>query len=449
MLDQDVVNDRKMLYIASPLRGDVDRNVENAMRYCARAIEEGYIPVAPHAMYRGIFDDEIPEQRAVALQVGLQLLDQCEKMWVCGDRVSEGMRGEIARAEQKGIQVELKPEAFFREREQKSAEQTRPHTFNALRTRVETAVAERCRDGTGVLELLKIKANYPAHSVSNAMAIRQQNPNAKMIATRHQWKELGYRITGFQRSIKVWKPIQQVCFKRDGKLIDANAATPAENSAMSKGTLPTTVHTVYKLDLMYDISQTDCPQKDYAKVMENPYAALSHENLYGCLCDVAEKCGISVNESDDAKLAHVGACLSGDEISVSSRVHIDKRVSSLAVALAKGIVEESSTQPEDVRVMESQCLAFLLQSRIGVPPTVQDITLPSAIATEATKIAGKPALDGNFGRVQRMLEFADSRLSESVAEHGLGLAPEQTAKKEHGLSRQQQDINKNFTMDLD
>lgn len=99
--------------------------------------------------------------------------------------------------------------------------------------------------------------------------------------------------------------------------------------------------------------------------------------------------------------------------------------------------------------MESQCLAFLLQSRIGVPPTVQDITLPSAIATEATKIAGKPALDGNFGRVQRMLEFADSRLSESVAEHGLGLAPEQTAKKEHGLSRQQQDINKNFTMDLD
>lgn len=327
MLDQDVVNDRKMLYIASPLRGDVDRNVENAMRYCAHAIEEGYIPVAPHAMYRGIFDDEIPEQRAVALQVGLQLLDQCEKMWVCGDRVSEGMRGEIARAEQKGIQVELKPEAFFREREQKSAEQTRPHTFNALRTRVETAVAERCRDGTGVLELLKIKANYPAHSVSNAMAIRQQNPNAKMIATRHQWKELGYRITGFQRSIKVWKPIQQVCFKRDGKLIDANAATPAENSAMSKGTLPTTVHTVYKLDLMYDISQTDCPQKDYAKVMENPYAALSHENLYGCLCDVAEKCGISVNESDDAKLAHVGACLSGDEISVSSRVHIDKRVS--------------------------------------------------------------------------------------------------------------------------
>jgi len=104
---------RELLYIASPLRGDVEQNIQNAMRYCEKAIREGYIPLAPHVMYQGLFNDEIPEEREAALDIGLRMLEKCSRMWICGDRISEGMRGEMNLAKEKGIPVEEKPESFL------------------------------------------------------------------------------------------------------------------------------------------------------------------------------------------------------------------------------------------------------------------------------------------------------------------------------------------------
>jgi len=95
----------KNVYICSPLRGDVDKNTKKARDYCRVAIEFGFIPIAPHVLYQGIFNDEIPHERETALQVGLQILVLCDEIWVFGDFVSEGMRGEIEKARELGIPV--------------------------------------------------------------------------------------------------------------------------------------------------------------------------------------------------------------------------------------------------------------------------------------------------------------------------------------------------------
>ena len=100
----------KQAYIASPLRGDYDTNIRNAVKYCRLAAESGVLALAPHIIFSQWCNDAIPEQREQGLKLGLELLTHSEELWVMGEHISEGMRGEIAFAEEHGI-----PTFFMRE----------------------------------------------------------------------------------------------------------------------------------------------------------------------------------------------------------------------------------------------------------------------------------------------------------------------------------------------
>lgn len=96
------------VYIASPYRGDTERNVRNAIRYCRFAMERGKFPIAPHIWLPRFLDDDNPAERAAALEFGKWLLTQCSEVWVFGGTISDGMKGEIETAER-----HRKPVRFF------------------------------------------------------------------------------------------------------------------------------------------------------------------------------------------------------------------------------------------------------------------------------------------------------------------------------------------------
>ena len=93
----------KMVYIASPFKGDYEKNTQNAIDYCAKASEKGVLPLAPHIIFSNWCHDTDPELRQKGLQLGLELLKKCDEVWVCGKHISEGMRGEIELAKELGI----------------------------------------------------------------------------------------------------------------------------------------------------------------------------------------------------------------------------------------------------------------------------------------------------------------------------------------------------------
>lgn len=95
----------KLVYIASPFAGDVEQNIENARRYCLKAMDRGVTPVAPHLIYPQFLDDSDPAQRNMGTRAGLELLSRCDELWVCGTEVSAGMQKDIQFATGLGIPV--------------------------------------------------------------------------------------------------------------------------------------------------------------------------------------------------------------------------------------------------------------------------------------------------------------------------------------------------------
>ena len=96
---------RPLVYIASPFAGDTEYNLSRARGYCRFAVSKGCIPIAPHLHFPQFLDDGDNEQRELGLFFALILLGKCEELWAFGERISEGMSREIAKAKKRGLPV--------------------------------------------------------------------------------------------------------------------------------------------------------------------------------------------------------------------------------------------------------------------------------------------------------------------------------------------------------
>lgn len=99
----------KLVYIASPYAGDVEGNVAFAKAACRYAAAQGYTPVAVHLMYPQFLDDRVPKEREAGLKMGRRVLAACEEIWLCGERMSAGMKAEEAEAQRLGIPIRKVP----------------------------------------------------------------------------------------------------------------------------------------------------------------------------------------------------------------------------------------------------------------------------------------------------------------------------------------------------
>lgn len=102
---QFLKNDRckRRAYICSPLSAEAEdgflRNMHAARAYMYYASEKmGMYARAPHAYLPMLLCDRLPSERALALSFGLSLLENSEVVLICGNRLSSGMKGEIAHA---------------------------------------------------------------------------------------------------------------------------------------------------------------------------------------------------------------------------------------------------------------------------------------------------------------------------------------------------------------
>ena len=95
----------KLIFVASPLSGDMEENMKYAERACRYVMDAGHAFFAPHLLYTRILDDNCPEERRMGIDMGLTVLARCDALWAFGDRISAGMQQEIDAAHKLGIPV--------------------------------------------------------------------------------------------------------------------------------------------------------------------------------------------------------------------------------------------------------------------------------------------------------------------------------------------------------
>lgn len=95
----------RKVFVCSPYAGCVKENVHNARMYSRFVFLCGCMPITPHLMYPRFLEDKDTNERDAGIQMGLILLGFCNEIWVFGQRISNGMRREIAFAEAHGIQI--------------------------------------------------------------------------------------------------------------------------------------------------------------------------------------------------------------------------------------------------------------------------------------------------------------------------------------------------------
>lgn len=97
----------RLVYIAHPLGAASDRaeNIERASRWFAwAAMVPGLIPVASWITLARYWP-ETDANRERGMLIDKQLIARCDEVWLCGPRISPGMRQEADHAKACGISV--------------------------------------------------------------------------------------------------------------------------------------------------------------------------------------------------------------------------------------------------------------------------------------------------------------------------------------------------------
>lgn len=92
---------RPIVYVCSPFSGDFVGNIANARKYSRFAVEQGYIPIAPHLLFPQFLNDNDLMER----HFGNVLMSHCSEVWVFGKFISAGMDAEIRRAKRKNYRL--------------------------------------------------------------------------------------------------------------------------------------------------------------------------------------------------------------------------------------------------------------------------------------------------------------------------------------------------------
>ncbi|OQA48414.1 MAG: hypothetical protein BWY46_01421 [Firmicutes bacterium ADurb.Bin300] len=99
----------KIIYVCSPLRGDIENNRAKAAGYCSMVVAEGYIPFAPHLYFTEFLKDEIPIQRETGMKLGIDFIyrmnPEKDELWYFGEGISQGMQAEIDTAKTIGMKI--------------------------------------------------------------------------------------------------------------------------------------------------------------------------------------------------------------------------------------------------------------------------------------------------------------------------------------------------------
>lgn len=108
-IDKEQKKYRSIVYICSAFSGDVEGNTKKARAYSRYAVDQGFIPIAPHLLFPQFMKED--SERDLAMFMDIAILSKCKELWVFGNPTA-GMQREIAYAERKQMTIKYFEETW-------------------------------------------------------------------------------------------------------------------------------------------------------------------------------------------------------------------------------------------------------------------------------------------------------------------------------------------------
>ena len=90
---------RPLAYITASWGFDPTENTEIAAKYSRKVYDAGYSPICPILMLSTFIDDGIPQEHKDRQDIELDYLRRSNVLVVCGSRIDEAVKNDIAIAE--------------------------------------------------------------------------------------------------------------------------------------------------------------------------------------------------------------------------------------------------------------------------------------------------------------------------------------------------------------
>ena len=95
-----MTQNKKLIYIAHPLRGNKQGNLDNIARI-AWTLHKHFtdvVPFVPYFLDASILNDDIPAERRLGMNNGKLVFKRCtiDEIWVFGEHISDGVYQEIS-----------------------------------------------------------------------------------------------------------------------------------------------------------------------------------------------------------------------------------------------------------------------------------------------------------------------------------------------------------------
>jgi len=88
----------EVVFVISPLQGDIEGNIEKASEYCRRIAIDGDIPIAPHVYTTRFLDDTNPFERELGIKIGHFMMRLCTQARTFEHALTPGMSGDVLEA---------------------------------------------------------------------------------------------------------------------------------------------------------------------------------------------------------------------------------------------------------------------------------------------------------------------------------------------------------------
>lgn len=233
------------------------------------------------------------------------------------------------------------------------------------------------QEQSALIDLLKAKLSMPNMKAEGIVAIKIQRPDARCVKSLQEWREEGYRLKPgeFGKGIKLLTPYRQQFFQRDGVEVSVLDSTPDERQKILFGQIEVKDTVIDKMQLVFDITQTNCAPVDYNRVLQSMYEFISVPTKYTILKSTLMDQGISVKEATMPLLSMQGHYdKEKGEILINSSLKDYQQLAALCDAYGTYLFDKTGTQSAEVKAFDASYCSMMLKSYLGLPVDDAEIT---------------------------------------------------------------------------